>query len=288
MTRGSRRRNRDEEDVPRSSRYVDDTDDVDVVEEDEEDEEDEAPRRSRRGSSRPPGRSRDEDKDSRRPGGRSRNRQAFDEGAAEGRGRRRSGSESSRRAVEDGWGAVDKLKAEGGFNENLKVPADDEIVIKFLDDKPYAGYREHWVQETKAKRKTYTCLGATECPLCLVLDHQASSRILFNVVDMSGTEPTVKTWAMGTKLAEKIRALGEKPRTKPINREDRYWVVSKSGKGTSTEYNLEPITDEDLEDWDIESLDADELAELMELRASKEDIRWDSVEELEELAEEVL
>lgn len=282
--RGTRRR-RDE--APKTSRYVDDIDDDDVddlLEDDEEDDEEEAePRRGRRrDASRPRGRSRDE---SRRPSARGRNRRAFDEGAEEGRKATRRGS---RRAVEDGWDAVDKLKAESGFAENLKVPDDDEIVIKFLDEKPYAGYREHWVQEAKSKRKTYSCLGPEECPLCVTLGHQPNSRILFNVVDMSGSDPTVKTWAMGTKLAEKIKALSQKPRTSPINREDRYWIISKTGKGTSTEYNLEPISSDDLVDWDLDPLDEDEIEELMTQRSTKESIRFDSVEDLEELVEEIL
>lgn len=287
MARVSRRRSRDEE-APRSSRYVDEPDedleDDDDLEDDvdEDEEEEERPRRGRRGSSR----------STERPARSARNRRAFDEGAEEGKnsGRGRRGSSSSRRAVEDGWGAVDKLRSQGGYAENLKVPSDDEIVIKFLDEKPFAGYREHWVQETKQPRKTYTCLGPQECPLCIALGHDTSAKILINVVEMptGSGDPSVKVWAMGTRLAEKLKKLAEKPRTKPLNREDLYWAVSKSGKGTSTEYNLEPVKADELEDWDIEPLEDDELADLLEQKSDKSIIRWDSVEDLEELVEEIL
>ncbi|MEV4575997.1 hypothetical protein AB0K16_22395 [Nonomuraea jabiensis] len=190
--------------------------------------------------------------------------------------------------MESGWGGVDKVKSQGGFAENLKVPKDDEIIIKILDDQPFASYREHWVQETKASRKTYTCLGAEECPLCVTLGHQTSAKIMFNVADMSSSDPTVKVWSMGTRLAEKLKTLAQKPRTKPLNREDLYWAVSKSGKGTSTEYNLEPVKADDLDDWGIEPLEDDELDDLMEQRSDQSIIKWDSVEDLEELVEEIL
>jgi len=247
--------------APAADTYVDEDLDVDLG--DDEIEDDEAPRRPARRSdiTRPAGRR--SSRESTRPAGRS--------GAARG------------------WDAVRRAKStKKDFQENLKI-GDDEILIHFLEDEPYAVYRQHWIQEAEG-RKSFSCL-EEDCPLCERLGDRPSARVLFNVAEMTAGGPVVRTWSMGVRLAEKIETLGSKARTSPIDRLDLYWAVSKSGKGTSTEYNLEPIRAEseaDLEDWGVgEPLTAEELEDLRSQAAGPDAVRWDSREDLEELADEL-
>ncbi|MFI6495926.1 hypothetical protein [Nonomuraea typhae] len=272
MTRVARR-NRDE--VPSGRKYAP-ADDDEAEEEDFDDEEDETPpRRSRRTGST-------SDRAAR-------NRRAFDDGAEEGR--RRPAGRKTRQTSGGGWNALANAKSEGGYSENLKVGKDD-IIIKFLEPEPYAVFRQHWIQEVKASKKSYYCPEDDGCPLCDIGD-RPRHQVYFNVLDLSNPEkPTVKTWSMGKRLAEKIHGLSEKPRTSPIDRPDLYWAVSKSGEGTSTEYNLQPVKGADLYEWfdvdaEVEPLSEDELAEYIEKCQTEDDVYQDSLEVLEKVAEEI-
>ncbi|GAA2322069.1 hypothetical protein GCM10010149_88990 [Nonomuraea roseoviolacea subsp. roseoviolacea] len=254
--------------VPSTSKYAKDVDD-ELDNEDEEETEEEAPRRSRgrRDSSRPAGRRSSAREDDRRPAGRANTRS------------------TTKRNAEGGWDALKKAKSSEGYSENLKI-GQDEVVIKFLEPEPYVVYKQHWLQENDG-RKSFSCL-EEDCPLCDTLGDKPRNQVLFNVIDLSDPQkPAVKTWAMGIRLAEKIEVLSSKPRTSPIDREDLYWAVSKSGKGTKTEYNLEPLKADDLEDWDVEPLDPEEIEELREQGAGPDSVRWDSREDLEEIADDL-
>ncbi|MDP9870440.1 MULTISPECIES: hypothetical protein [Streptosporangium] len=243
-------------------------------EEDYEDEE-EAPRRTRTAGRRPAGRS---GRESTRPAGRANSRTRDDAKPA----RRKSSAGSA----EGGWETFRNKAKSGKFAENFKID-NDEIVIKFLEEGPFAVYQQHWLKEAEG-RKSYVCL-EEDCPLCDDLGDEPRYQILFNVVDFSNPEkPTVKVWACGVRVAQKLEGLSENKKTGPLNRDDTYWVVSKSGKGTKTEYNLRPVRAHSLADEeDIEPLDEEELAEFAAQAAGPETVKQDSREDLEELVDEL-
>ncbi|MGW0060328.1 hypothetical protein ACWDTT_10420 [Streptosporangium sandarakinum] len=291
--------------VRRSSAPAEDAEtDYDDIEETEEQEE--APRRSRRdraASARrhPAGRGRatadDDDEEDERPARRERSRASFAEGTREGRrpaGRRETersrrpapaGASRRERAAGSGWAAVKSKTRAGKFADNFKVPSDTDVVVKFLNNEPFAVYHQHWIPEAQGK-KSYVCL-EQDCPLCDIGD-DARLQIAFNVISFANPrKPELLVWNTGSRLAQKLEGLDSNDKTGPIDREDLYWAVSKTGTGTATQYNLQAIKARDLEDWDVEALDEDELAEFDERKFDSSSVKEPSRETLEELVDEI-
>ncbi|MFD9947223.1 hypothetical protein ACFWYW_24055 [Nonomuraea sp. NPDC059023] len=194
-----------------------------------------------------------------------------------------------------GWDALrNQAKASAGFADTFKVGS-DEIVFKFAQTEPFAVFAWHWLEQAQGK-KGFVC-HAEDCPLCEQLGDSPRTQVLFNVIEMpyrdsNGNdvgEPEMKIWACGVRLAEKIRTLSQNTKTSPIDRDDLYWSVSRSGKGTKTEYNLVPIKERDLvAEWAVTPLAEEDLAELREAVHGFENYtKTDSREDLEELVDEL-
>lgn len=257
---------------PDVSRYVSDVDEgFDDVAEDEEAEE--APRRRRRIS--------DDDRAPRR-----RRHDYDDDGDDEEdddvppRRRRRGGTVST---FASGWEGVRAARTGGGnYMRNLKIENKKTIIVKFLEEAPFVLYDSHFLPSIPG-RKSFVCLGEGVCPLCDVGD-RARRQVLFNVVDFSEADPQVRVWAMGIRLATRIKGLVENPRVGPLNK--HYWAVTRTGTRTNTEYNLQVVREEHLEDgWGVLPLDSRELAELRAQTYTVDDIHIDSVEHLEKIAD---
>jgi hypothetical protein len=63
---------------------------------------------------------------------------------------------SGARVIRRGWGAADAVKhADSPFAQRLRL-MDDPIVIKFLEDEPYASFRQHWIE--RSGQKSFTCI----------------------------------------------------------------------------------------------------------------------------------
>ena len=186
-------------------------------------------------------------------------------------------------APRPGWDAFRSLKRSSGI-ETFKIEEEDEeIIVKFLDEEPFAVFAQHWVSQAKG-RKNFVCLGE-DCPLCDVGD-DPRTMVAFNIVSFDDPDnPTLKVWYTGVRLAQKLEGLNSNHRTSPINRDDLYWAVTKSGTGTNTQYNLLPVTADNL--GDITPLDEGELEEFMDSRYDISVIKLPSREELEELVEEI-
>jgi hypothetical protein len=203
--------------------------------------------------------------------------------------RRRAAEEERPAAVAgSGWDAFDKQRSESGdFAEEFK-PDEEEVLIKFLDDAPIAVYRQHWIERTG--KKSFTCLG-DRCPLCEDLGDKPRGLAAFNVIDLSDPEsPVVKVWVVGTIVAETLKNYAKKEKTSPLNRDDLYFSVSRSGKGAKSSTSVNPIKERDLaEDWDCEPLD-EETLDALEGRAYEQDdvVQFHSRQQLQEIADEVL
>src|SRR5579859_6700488 len=66
------------------------------------------------------------------------------------------------------------------------VPDDgEEVLIKFVDDVPFAPIFQHWVM-TDNGRRAYTCAGFDDCPMCMRGDKAKSSDWL-NIVVLGDT-----------------------------------------------------------------------------------------------------
>lgn len=246
------------------------------------------------------------------------NEEAFEEGAQEGKGTRRSratsdsgseGRRASRRGGDDsedetptestvatGWGGYKKNRDESkrGFNDDFKVEADAEpVLVQFVDDAPYASYQEHWIKELGAgERKTYICLGA-KCPLCNELgDEPNRFLVLFNVIDFTDPDsPELKTWKASANPAGAIEERALAKGSSPINKPGLYFAVSKKkNKNGFFSYTIDVVKERDLEEdgWGVEPLTDDEFDALAEKALDKDSVKLDSVADLKKIVRQVL
>ena len=200
-----------------------------------------------------------EEKPARRRG-RRRDVEEFVEGRKDSRRRNRGTSrdededydeETGTGTVSSGWGAVKKNKAAtSSFPEQFKV-GDDEILIAFLEEGPFATYLEHFLNELpQGQRKSFVCHEKGDCPLCDMLGDKPASRAAFNVVDFTDPDkPELKVWLATPGPLAKIEARADSKRTSPLNRDGLYFVVSKEkGRNGFFQYTIDPVREEEIED----------------------------------------
>lgn len=161
------------------------------------------------------------------------------------------------RVIKGGWGAVEKMKSiDSPYAQRLRV-TDEAIVIKFLDDAPYATFRQHWVE--RSGQKSFTCIDDIDdrgCPLCKA-GNRPSMRFAFNVVLMSKDgDHSIKSYEVGARVIDQLKNFHQDPRQGPLSK--NYWAVSRSGKGATSATNHQMLRDRDLEDWEIEPLSDDD------------------------------
>lgn len=190
---------------------------------------------------------------------------------------------------EGGWGAFNKIKS-SGFLDRF-TPTNEIKLIKLLDDAPVKAYRQHWVNNSPLAKKSFVCEGRGNCPLCDKVGDKPQVRVLFNVVDLSGNAPEVKTWTVGSMLTEILSNMAQNKATSPLNRTDLYWAVSSSGGGTKGKisYNVNPVKARDLvEDYQTEPLTAKQLESFVEVRADASSVRRSTQDELNQVADHIL
>jgi len=191
--------------------------------------------------------------------------------------------------VRSGWGAPkqeqrDTVKAPylklSEKKGNEWVP-NGKHIVKLLTDEPSLNYFEHYVNSTG---KRYICPGQP-CSLCKA-GHRAGYRFMMNIVDMEMPE-TVITWTFGNEVSQQLQAFAEDDITYPLNRENLYFQVyhikveGRQAPGTK----VLPLKARDLqEDYGVEPLTGDELAELSESLYGDEILFFWSARKIEEAA----
>lgn len=250
------------------------------VSRDEEDTyEEEAPRRPRREAEPAPRRARREEPEEQRS--RTGRRTASEEPR-----RSRPGKDDSAAPIRSGWGGHRANKELGGdYPEELKIGTERELV-KFLEDEPFASYRQHWVDNPPngIRKKSWICLG-DDCPLCDLGD-RPRTLTAFNVlhINTGSATPENKILTLGTKAVGQLEGFANDPTSGPLPR--LYWAISKSGKGTSTAYNFLPVKERDLaEDWDVDPLTDDEIADGEERGYDIASIPSNTRKQLQEIAD---
>ena len=249
----SRRSNQDDEDErparrSRSSRR-------------DEDDEDDAPRASRGRRSR----SQDDDDEAESPR-RSRGRRSRDED--DDKPKRERGKSTT---VGRGWGAVEKMKV-GEYVNRWQVPEKPSL-IKFLEEEPFTVYSEHFLEELpKGQKKSFVCLG-DDCPLCDELGDVPSPYAGFNVLDLADPDnPKVVFLRAPGGLAKKIKEVAQEKRSKPINRIDVYFEISRKAEA-GARYQFALVKARDLEeDWDVTPFEEDEIEPFLDDLISEDDV----------------
>lgn len=271
----------------------------------DEEPEEERPRRGRRS------RDSDEGEDDRpRRGRRSRGEEPEEEDARPRRRRGRSDDDeggSRRRRGTSGFGAYSsKKRASGDFAKEFRPGENNKVLIKLLEEGPFDSYNQHWINELK--RKSYVCLddeeyfdgdkkylnedGEIECPLCQI-GEDARTFALFNILDLSNErKPQVKVWAAPPTVADMFERAANEKKTKPLNREDVYFEVELQVSGKSQKkWSVVPVKGRDLlDDYDIEPFTAEELEDFSDdLPDDRKAVtKVDTYDDLADIADELM
>lgn len=167
------------------------------------------------------------------------------------------------RVIRRGWGAAEQTRsADSPFAQRLKLGT-DAILVKFLQDEPYASYRQHWLE--KEGQKSYTCLDGIDakgCPLCDA-GHRPSARFSFNVVLLdSGSEPLIRSYDVGPRVIDTLKGFHQDPRMGPLSK--HYWAIKRTGTKSTSQTSHNMVRERDLVDeWDVDPLTPEALADLL-------------------------
>jgi hypothetical protein len=153
-------------------------------------------------------------------------------------------------AVAKGWSGYRRTKANAPsqFTKLYKV-GDDEGLIMFLEDGPYASFLQHWCDwMPRGSRLSYVCL-QEDCPLDEV-DPKPAARVRFNILDCGGDTPILVTFETGMTVTD---SLDKYSRDEPLS--GRYFAVQMSGSKNNRRTQIRPVKVRDLkEDWNFEPL----------------------------------
>ena len=159
--------------------------------------------------------------------------------------------------VQEGWDAFDSLvKSDSEFPTDFKF-SEEPVLIKFLENRPFATYEQHWIDRPKGKR-SFVCLG-DNCPLCDILGDTPRGKFAFNVLVLAGDVQGVQIMTAPPTLARLIKKNHDDDRKGPIDKE--FWEVSRQGTAATTQYTMIPVRGRDLaEEW---KLDPEKVQELV-------------------------
>lgn len=190
--------------------------------------------------------------------------------------------------VRSGWGGAKETRAKSsGFAEDLDVDS-GEVLTKFLEDEPFASYRQHWADWRTSGKRSFICL-EDDCPLCDIGD-RPSAQYLFNVADLTD-EPINKQLRVGVQALGQIENLAS-GKMGPLSK--NYWVISRSkkkgkGRGNTVAWNFTPVKERDLEeDWEMEPLTDEEFDDLVEGGYDSDIVQVSTRKELMALAREAM
>lgn len=193
-----------------------------------------------------------------------------------------------------GWGAAKAAakKASKGFENEFKVAEEDQVV-KHVEEEPFWSGAVHWVDEIKDGKRSFYCIDEVDaegCPLCGV-GHECRAQIWFNVVPVSNEEGATKPEMCVLKASPTLSSLIEKEhdgRYGPLTR--HFWKYSKTGGGKKgkVNYSLAVVKATDLAgDWEV---NPDEVATaIKDLKPYTDEIvKYPSRSDLEEIVNEHL
>lgn len=193
---------------------------------------------------------------------------------------------------------IAKETPKGDFAPKFEPPdSGDAVLVKFLQDEPFAAYNEHWCNwMPQGKKKSYICI-KVDCPLCAIGDSRARYQEKWNVIDLSDIEnPVNAVWTVGYRDSQRLKALDRGERSGPIGDDKIYYEVSRTGLEDRKNVVLSRIvtsiaavrqrTLEDPEGWNVEAFSSEELDEFRKkLFTAKKEVQISPRAELEAVAD---
>jgi hypothetical protein len=192
------------------------------------------------------------------------------EAAEEPAGRERVTKETAPPVIAPGWSRNIRPRQTAYVKYDrfdIKVDA-EEVIIKFLDETPFAPVLQHWLTTEKGDRP-FTCFYPEVCPGCS-RGHTSKATDYFNVVQLNDNivdskpvdGPMLRVWQATADPSEAIEEMAKGKRTSPINKPGLYFTVRKTKAATGfNTFKLERSDEENLmEDWGIQPLTSEQLA----------------------------
>jgi hypothetical protein len=187
--------------------------------------------------------------------------------------------------VQEGWDAAEALlKVETSeFPTDFRF-SDEPQLVKFLQDRPFATYEQHWIERPKGK-KSFVCIG-DGCPLCEILGDKPRGKFAFNVLVLTGDVQGVQVLTAPPSLARQIKKAHDDERKGPLDRE--FWEISRMGTGPTTQYTLNFVRGRDLaEEWKLSQDTVNELVANAEPFSAEDVVRETPRSELLEIARSI-
>lgn len=183
-------------------------------------------------------------------------------------------------AVARGWEGYKRTKANAPskWSKLYKVP-DEEQLIMFLEDGPYASFLQHWCDFVpKGHKMSYIC-SQDDCPLDEV--DTPTARIRFNILDLGGDVPQLTTFECGMTVTDN---LNDYCKDEPLS--GRYFAVAMKGQKNNKRTQIRPIKVRDLEeDWDFKALSRDDIAKFDPKLWDDSSLERSTNKELQEVAD---
>ena len=182
-------------------------------------------------------------------------------------------------AVAKGWEGYRRTKANAPskWSKLYKVP-DEEQLILFLEDDPYASFLQHWCDWVpKGHKMSYIC-SQDDCPLDEV--DTPTARVRFNILDLVGDLPELRTYECGMTITDTLDKYA-----KNESLSGRYFAISMVGDKTKRT-QIRPVKVRDLEeDWNFKPLSEEEIAKFDSKLWDDSSLERSSRKELQEVAD---
>lgn len=153
--------------------------------------------------------------------------------------------EGTENMLHRGWSAGQKeFDSTSNYAQALKLD-EKGVVIKFLEDDPYASFRRHWIERTGPNgrvTRAYLCLKSIgeDCPLCEAGDKpQAVSAFNVAILGDDG-QVTPKSWDVGVRLFKVLEGYAHNQKIAPLTK--GYFLVNKTGQKQNVQYNVIPVS----------------------------------------------
>jgi len=205
--------------------------------------------------------------------------------------RRRGGGGSMAAKGGAGWDAFKGLGSSKGAGrpDRLKLELDGPpVLVKFLDDEPFAVYQRHWVQEMpKGKKKSFVAPDNDADNPLLAVGHEPETRVCFNVavVWTESGEGVGKVLVLDAPagLAATLRDLNDHERKGPLSKEyfeiamfrqnngfTAYSVDFVKGRDLREEFEIDPLSDDDLDALEAEAYEYEDYVDEVDIPGMKE------------------
>ena len=186
--------------------------------------------------------------------------------------------------VGKGWKSFKDNKAKTSSFPTRFTPDEENRLIKFIEDEPFATYNQHWIDGRPGK-KSFICIG-DDCPLCNIGDRPTPYAV-FNIIDLSeDAKGELKTLEARPTLAGLIEVESKDKRFGPLTK--GYYSIRRTGKKGKVTTTIKPVKVRDVEeDFDVKPLSDAALAAFEKKAWDDTSVATSTRKELREIAREI-